>query len=138
MTRPPLDDRTAYVESTMAARAVIGSQGLPRDEAWIREVAGRAFDRGIWPDGTLRQLAASIASRNRTERLRGIQAATVVIHGAEDPLIGASGARATADAIPGAELVVIEGMGHDLPPAAWDEIVEAIAANAARAAPARR
>jgi pimeloyl-ACP methyl ester carboxylesterase len=135
MAAPPLDDRDAYVESTVAARAVIGSRGLWRDEAWTREIAGRAFDRGIWPDGTLRQLAASVASRNRTEALRAIEAPTVVIHGAQDPLIDVSGGRATAAAIPGAELVVIDGMGHDLPPAAWDRIIAAIAANAARAAP---
>jgi pimeloyl-ACP methyl ester carboxylesterase len=132
MTRPPLDAREAYVESAAAARAVIGSPGLARDEAWTREAAGRSFDRGIWPDGTLRQLAASIASRNRAERLRSVQAPTVVIHGSEDPLIDVSGGRATAAAIPDAELVVIEGMGHDLPPAAWDRIVDAIAANAGR------
>ena len=137
MTRPPLDDRSAFVESTIAARAVIGSRGLERDEEWTRAIAGRSFDRGIHPDGTLRQLAASIASRNRTERLRQIDVPTVVIHGTDDPLIDASGGRATAEAIPGAELVLIDGMGHDLPPAAWDRIVDAVAANAARSA-ARR
>jgi pimeloyl-ACP methyl ester carboxylesterase len=133
MTPPPLDDRAAYVDSVTAARGVIGSQGLERDEAWTREVAGRSFDRGVWPSGTLRQLAAIIASPDRTAGLAGVRAPTVVIHGSGDALIDGSGGRATAAAIPGAELVVIDGMGHDLPPAAWEPIVDAIAANADRA-----
>jgi pimeloyl-ACP methyl ester carboxylesterase len=133
MTRPPLDDRAAFVESAAAARAVIGSRGLERDEEWAREVAGRSFDRGVWPQGTLRQLVAILASGDRTERLRGIRAPTVVIHGSDDPLISISGGEATAAAIPGAELVVIDGMGHDLTPGAWGRVADAIAANAARA-----
>jgi pimeloyl-ACP methyl ester carboxylesterase len=133
MTRPPLDDRDAFVESAAAARAVIGSRGLERDESWTREIAGRSYDRGIHPDGTLRQLAAIVASGDRTDGLRRLDVPTVVIHGTDDPLITISGGEATAAAIPGAELVRIEGMGHDLPPPSWEPIVDAIAANAARA-----
>src|SRR5204862_460638 len=69
MTPPPLDDRRAYVESVVAARGVIGSHGLDRDEAWTREIAGRSFDRGVRPEGTLRQLVAIIASGDRTAAL---------------------------------------------------------------------
>jgi pimeloyl-ACP methyl ester carboxylesterase len=134
MTRPPLDDRAAFVESAAAARAVIGSRGLERDEAWTRQAAGGSYDRGIHPEGTLRQLAAVIASGDRTESLRGLDVPTVVIHGSDDPLIRISGGEATAEAIPGAELVRIDGMGHDQPPASWEPIADAIAANAARAA----
>jgi len=133
MRAPPLDDRDAYVESVVAARAVIGSHGLERDEAWTREIAGRSFDRGVRPDGTLRQLVAIIASGDRTAALRRLLVPTVVIHGTDDALIDASGGRATAAAIPGADFVLIEGMGHDLPPAAWGQITDAITANAARA-----
>jgi pimeloyl-ACP methyl ester carboxylesterase len=133
MTRPPLDDRAAFVAASAAARAVIGSPGLERDDAWTREIAGRSFDRGVWPEGTLRQLVAIIASGDRTAALRRLDVPTVVIHGAADPLISPSGGEATAAAIPGAELVLIEGMGHDLPPASWEPIVAAITANAARA-----
>jgi pimeloyl-ACP methyl ester carboxylesterase len=128
MTPPPLDDRVGYVESVAAARGVIGSHGLERDE-------GRSFDRGVRPEGTLRQLVAIVASGDRTAALRRLRVPTVVIHGTEDALIDVSGGRATAAAIPGAELVLVDGMGHDLPPAAWAPIVDAIAANAARACP---
>ena len=92
---------------------MIGSQ--PPDEARTRDLAERSFDRGYHPDGTARQLAAIVASPDRTPELRELAVPTVVIHGADDPLIGVSGGEATAAAIPGSELVVIEGMGHDLP-----------------------
>lgn len=131
--RPPLDDREAFAEEIVNVRAVIGSQGLERDEEWSCEVARKAFDRGIHPDGTLRQIAAILASGDRSDALRALDVPTVVIHGRDDPLIGVSGGEATAAAIPDAELVLIDGMGHDLPPAVWERIVEAIAANAARA-----
>ena len=131
--RPPLDDREAFAEEIVNVRAVIGSQGLERDEEWSREVARQAFDRGIHPDGTMRQIAAIVASGDRTEALHGLDVPTVVIHGRDDPLIGVSGGEATAAAIPDAELVLIDGMGHDLPPAAWERLADSIVANAARA-----
>jgi pimeloyl-ACP methyl ester carboxylesterase len=132
MTRPP-DDRDAYVEAIVAVRKVIGSTGFEQDEAWIRETARRAYDRGVNPDGTQRQLVASICSGSRHERLGEITAPTVVLHGAADPLIDSSGGRATAEAIPGAELLIIDGWGHDLPPGVWERAVGAITANAKRA-----
>jgi pimeloyl-ACP methyl ester carboxylesterase len=130
MTRAPAD-RSGYVESTVAARAVIGSQ--PPDEARTRDLAERAFDRGYHPDGTARQFAAILASPDRTAELGSIGVPTVVIHGAEDRLITLSGGEATAAAIPGAELVVIEGMGHDLPLWALDRITAALVRNFERA-----
>jgi pimeloyl-ACP methyl ester carboxylesterase len=136
MDRPP-DDADGYAEWTVAARRVIGSPGFEHDEEWIRQTARRAHARGLNPDGTQRQLVASICSGNRTERLGEIVAPTVVLHGGEDPLIDVSGGRATAEAIPGAELVVIDGWGHDWPTAVWDRVAGAVAANAERAA-ARR
>jgi pimeloyl-ACP methyl ester carboxylesterase len=132
MTRLP-DDHDGYVEGIVAARRVIGSTGFEQDEAWIRETAGRAYDRGYNPDGTQRQLVASICSGSRHDRLGEIEAPTVVLHGAADPLIDASGGRATAEAIEGAELVIIDGWGHDLPPGVWERVVDAITQNAKRA-----
>jgi len=132
ISRPPAD-RPGYVESIVDARKVIGSPGFERDEGWIRDLAGRAFDRGLNPDGTQRQLAAIIASGDRTARLRELAVATVVIHGTEDVLIDASGGEATAAAIPGAELVLIEGMGHDMPAGVWERIADAVIANVERA-----
>ena len=132
MKRPPAE-RSAYIESIVEARRVIGSPGFDRDEEWIRELAGLAFDRGLNPDGTQRQLAAIIASGDRTARLGELDVPTVVIHGTEDVLIDVSGGAATAAAIPGAELVLIEGLGHDLPAGAWPQIADAVLANVNRA-----
>ena len=131
MTRAP-DDASGYAEAIVAARRVIGSTGYEMDEALVRTLALRAHERGINPEGTQRQLVASICSGSRTHRLSEISAPTVVLHGAADPLIDVSGGRATAEAIPDAELVVLEGWGHDLPAALWGRLAEAIAANAAR------
>lgn len=132
MTKPP-GDRDGYIDSIVAVRKVIGSTGFEQDEAWIRDVAGRAFDRGINPDGVQRQLVASICSGSRHDRLAAIEAPTVVLHGAADQLIDPSGGRATAAAVPGAELLIIDGWGHDLPPAVWGRVVDAITENAKRA-----
>ena len=132
MTRPAQDAR-GYADGIVAARRVIGSPEFEMDEALVREIALHAHARGLNPEGTQRQLVASICSGSRAHRLPEIQAPTVVLHGAEDPLIGVSGGRATADAIPGSELIVIDGWGHDLPAALWERIAEAIASNASRA-----
>lgn len=132
MTRPA-SDRDGYIEGLLTARRVIGSPGFEMDDALVREIAGRAFDRGINPDGTQRQLVASICSGRRTERLGVVTAPTLVMHGSDDPLIHVSGGRATAAAIPGARLVEIEGWGHDLPPALWERIAQEIAAHVAAA-----
>ena len=110
----------------------IGSPGFERDVDELREMAGRAYDRGRNPAGSGRQLAAIIHSGDRTELLQTIRVPTVVIHGTKDPLVRPSGGRATARAIPGARLVLIEGMGHDLPRGTWPQIVGAIVENAAR------
>jgi pimeloyl-ACP methyl ester carboxylesterase len=131
MTRPASDAET-YVEGVVAARRVIGSAGFEMDEALVREIARRAHARGVNPEGTQRQLVASICSGSRARRLPAIDVPTVVLHGTADPLIDVSGGRATAEAIPGAELVLIDGWGHDFPAALWDRIADAIAANAAR------
>jgi pimeloyl-ACP methyl ester carboxylesterase len=132
LARPP-DDREGFVEFVVRAWRVIGSPGFERDEAELRALAAASFDRGIHPDGTARQLVAVLASGDRTEALRRLDVPTVVIHGTDDPLIDVSGGKATAEAIPGAELVLIEGMGHDLPRALWPRFVDLIVANAERA-----
>lgn len=131
MTRPATDP-TAYADGLVAARRVIGSPGFELDEDWVRDLAARAFARGTNPDGTQRQLVAAIRSGSRAGRLPEIAAPTVVLHGTADPLIDASGGRATAAAVPGAELVLIEGWGHDFPAAVWGKVADVIAANARR------
>jgi pimeloyl-ACP methyl ester carboxylesterase len=126
-------DRRGLVEHTVRLFQAIGSPGFPRDEAALRELAERSYDRGHDASGTGRQLAAILASGDRTAELRAIAAPTVVIHGTADRLVRPSGGKATAKAIADARLVLIDGMGHDLPPGAWPQILDAIAENAARA-----
>jgi pimeloyl-ACP methyl ester carboxylesterase len=123
-------DRDGYIEHVVALFDVIGSPGFERDEAELRELQGRAFDRGVDPAGTARQLAAIMTSGNRAPKLRRIDVPTLVIHGKADRLVNPSGGRATAKAIPGARLLLIDGMGHDLPRGAWPQIVDAIYRNA--------
>ena len=132
MTRPP-EGLDAYLDNLVAARRVIGSPGFELDEFWLRSVGTRYHQRGVNPAGSQRQLVASICSGDRTEALAAIGCPTVVVHGTDDALIDVSGGRATAEAIPGSELVLIEGMGHDLPAGAWQRIVDAIVANVRRA-----
>ncbi|HEV2975036.1 MAG TPA: alpha/beta hydrolase [Solirubrobacteraceae bacterium] len=122
-----------YVAHFARMFAAIGSTGLPRDPEEIRALAGISYERDQDAAGPGRQLAAIIASGDRTRELRKIVAPTLVIHGTADPLVHPSGGRATAKAIRDAKLMTIAGMGHDMPRAAWPELVDAIAENAARA-----
>jgi pimeloyl-ACP methyl ester carboxylesterase len=131
--RRPAAGREAFVERIVKLFRVVGSPGFERDEQALREMAELSFERGDDAAGTGRQLAAILASGNRVADLRRIKAPTVVIHGTADRLVRPSGGRATARAIPGARLMLIEGMGHDLPRGAWPQIIGAIAENAAGA-----
>jgi pimeloyl-ACP methyl ester carboxylesterase len=119
-------NRDEAVQKTLAASRVLGSPGFPPDVDAITERAGRAFDRGFDPMGMTRQAVAVIASGDRTSRLRTLDVPTLVIHGAADPMCDVSGGHATAAAVAGAKLVVIDGMGHDLPRALWPIFVEQI------------
>ena len=129
----PRGGREESIERIEKIFKAIGSRGLPRDDHEIRELDGRSWDRDHDANSPGRQMAAILASGNRTRELRKIKAPTLVIHGTDDPMIKPSGGRATAKAIEGARLVNIEGMGHDLPRAAWPRIIDAIVENAARA-----
>jgi pimeloyl-ACP methyl ester carboxylesterase len=131
-------DRDSYVEYVAGIFKVIGSPGYDRDETWIRKLAGESFDRGVDRAGPGRQLVAIQASGDRTRALAGVRCPTVVIHGTDDPLIPVRAGRATARAIPGAELIEIEGMGHDLPPELWPRIADAVERNAQRERAAER
>lgn len=129
-------DRDAFIAHIGRVFAAIGSPGFDRDEDEIKAIAAESFDRDRDPAGGARQLGAIVASGDRTTEVRRITAPTVVIHGTRDVLVRPSGGRATAAAIPGAKLVLIDGMGHDLPRAVWPRIVEAVVENTRRAAPA--
>jgi pimeloyl-ACP methyl ester carboxylesterase len=128
LLQPSAQSREELIERSVASYRVLGSPGFEIDEDYLRERAGRSWDRGYDPPGFGRQLAAIYASGNRTERLRSLRVPTLVIHGEDDPLIRLTSGQATAAAIEGAELLTIPGMGHDLPRGAWPQIVDAMAA----------
>jgi pimeloyl-ACP methyl ester carboxylesterase len=128
--RPRPADREAAVEGAVAAARVTGSPRYPTPEEELRRRAGVAYDRAHRPSGFARQYAAIIASPDRTPGLGQVSVPTLVIHGETDPLITVSGGEATARAVPGARLMVVPGMGHDLPRELWDELIAAIVGNA--------
>jgi pimeloyl-ACP methyl ester carboxylesterase len=138
MLRPAARTRTrtreAYIEDHLETYHMIGSPPpVDFEYEYKRQRAGRLFDRGIHPAGAARQMAAIVTAKDRTTQLGQIRAPTAVIHGDQDPLVNVSGGRATAESIPGAELVVVPGMGHDLPRELWPQIIDAIARTTARA-----
>ncbi|HSC02012.1 MAG TPA: alpha/beta hydrolase, partial [Solirubrobacteraceae bacterium] len=124
------EDREGYIKYTTKVFKAIGSRGLPFDSERVRDMVARSYDRGHDPAGPSRQLAAIVASGDRTAELRTIRVPTLVIHGSKDKMVAKSGGLATAEAIPGALLMLVEGMGHDLPEAAWPQLVPAIAEHA--------
>lgn len=130
--RPTAGDRDAIVAYGMKAAQVIGSPAYPHDPDRLRSRVERDYDRSFAPAGAMRQMAAVIADGDRRDLLRALAVPATVIHGDADPLVPVEGGRDTAAAIPGAELVILPGMGHDLPLALTDTIADAIAATAAR------
>jgi pimeloyl-ACP methyl ester carboxylesterase len=137
LLRPPPRDREGYIERSAAIFGLVGSTGFDRDEQYVRERAGRAYDRGYDVRAGGRQLGAIVATGDRTKLLGTITAPTLVIHGTVDKMIRPSGGRATAKAIPGARLMMIEGMGHDLPRGAWPQLLDTISEHARAADGAR-
>jgi pimeloyl-ACP methyl ester carboxylesterase len=134
LLRPIATSREEAIEASVAGSKVIGSPAYPVDEQILRTRAAAAYDRSYCPEGTARQLAAILASPDRTQGLRGVELPFLVLHGEADPLVTLSGGQATAAAVPSAKLITYPGMGHDLPEILWNEITEAIAANTELAA----
>ena len=133
LTSPAPREREAFIEHHVRTSKVIASPGFPTPEEQRREMAARVFDRAFHPEGTARQYAAIVASGDRREALAGITAPTLVIHGTDDPLVHPEGGRDIARTIPGAELLEIEGMGHDLPPGLCGRIAAAISEHTRKA-----
>jgi pimeloyl-ACP methyl ester carboxylesterase len=133
MRRAPRD-RAAYIEYFVRMFRRIGSPGFPTDDEQVRALAAAGYDRCYHPAGVAHQLAAILASTDRTEQLRQLRVPSVVIHGTNDPLVPFRGGRATARAIPDSRLVAIPGMGHDLPRQVWPQVVDAVVENTAQAA----
>ena len=133
---PPPDpkaDFEAFVANRMANARTIGSPAHPWTDEENRERAIAEYSRAFNPPGVARQMAAVRASGDRRARVRTITAPTMVLHGADDPLVPVAGGRDTAANIEGAELRIIPGMGHDLPPGLYDTFVDAIVTAASRA-----
>ena len=132
LVAPRRPGRDAYVQSSAVVWRAIGSPDYPVDPAASRARAEETFDRGFTAMGVMRQMMAVLTQPDRTLQLRRLRVPTLVIHGLADRMVHASGGRATAAAVPGAELLLVEGMGHDMPPALFDTFVERIRRTADR------
>jgi pimeloyl-ACP methyl ester carboxylesterase len=123
---PPPASKEEYFARFAHTWKVLRVGNFPEDEALDRARAERTFARGLNPAGVGRQLRAILASGNRKQRLASVKAPTLVIHGTVDPLVRPEGGKDTAASIPGAKLLMIEGMGHALPIPMWPQIIDAI------------
>ena len=132
MAAPPDDREGAIAHAVNVTKAISSPDHYDPERATAR--ATRSYDRGPSPDGTVRQLLAIVSSPPRVEGLAALDVPTLVVHGEQDRLVGFSGGQRTAELIPGAQLLAIEDMAHDLPPAHWAAVIEAITTLAARSA----
>jgi pimeloyl-ACP methyl ester carboxylesterase len=123
---PPPKTREEYYERFAQTWKVLRVGSFPEDEALDRSRAERTYERGLNPPGVGRQFRAILASGSRKPRLQAVTAPTLVIHGTVDPLVHPDGGRDTAASIPGAKLLMVEGMGHALPIPMWPQIIDAI------------
>lgn len=121
----PQSTREGRIDAGVELARLIGSPEV-FDEARVRARTTATVDRSYDPAGVARQMVAILASGSRAEGLAALTAPTMVLHGDRDPLVDISGGRRTAELVPGAELRILEGMGHDMPPSYWDRIVAAL------------
>jgi pimeloyl-ACP methyl ester carboxylesterase len=132
-TRLPADaSMEAMIDNSVKTLTIIGSPAHDYDTPEERARIKRGIERSLYPAGFARQMAAIVANGDRREKLKGVTAPTSVIHGEVDPLVNLEGGKDTAASIAGAELIVIPGMGHDLPPFVLDQVADAIAKTAGR------
>ncbi len=130
ITSIPPSDREECIEDAVKKQRILRGPKYPLDEAFVRQDAARAFDRCYHPEGMTRQLAAILASGSRKDKLKSVKIPTLVIHGDTDPLVPIEGGKDTAASIPGAKLLIIEGMGHDIPVEVAPQIIQAISEHA--------
>jgi pimeloyl-ACP methyl ester carboxylesterase len=124
---PPPQEREPFIRFHLNLFRALTGPRFGFDEEWVRKLMAHEFDRAFCPQGTARQLAAIMTQSNRKAALRGVKVPTLVIHGDADPLVSVEAGKDTAKAVPGAELKIIEGLGHDLPHGeAWVQIAEHI------------
>ena len=134
LVSPMPAERERFIERAVAnTKAISLGTAHPFDEEAVRRGAARNYDRAYHPKGTGRQFAAILAAGDRTGALGGVGVPTLVVHGQEDQVIGVSGGEATAAAIPGARLLRVAGLGHELPPGFWPTLAGALVENADRA-----
>jgi pimeloyl-ACP methyl ester carboxylesterase len=131
---PPVTTKQEYLERFAQTWKILRVGSFLEDEALDRTRAERNFERGLNPAGVGRQLRAILASGSRKQRLGSVKAPTLVIHGTLDPLVRPEGGQDTAASVPGAKLLMIEGMGHALPIPMWPQIIDAIDQHAHAAA----
>jgi len=132
LARRTITDRAGAEQAVIDTFTLIGSKGFAFDEEYLRNLAGRSYERSLDRRGYLRQLAAVMSQPNRTKFLRGIRTPTVVMHGLDDPLVNVSGGLALAKHIRGAEFIGFKGMGHDLPRELWPRFADEICTVARR------
>lgn len=132
-SRPSSGDREAVIAHNMRTLELIGSPDYPVDEETRREMTSMSFDRCYYPAGFIRHVGAIVQDGDRRRRLAAISAPTLVVHGREDPLVPLAGGIDTAEYIRDAQLEIIEGMGHNLPPGLWPRLIELIAGHARKA-----
>jgi pimeloyl-ACP methyl ester carboxylesterase len=128
---PPPTTRQEYIDS--APKWMVWQSKKYRDEVKVKENAARDFDRSFYPEGATRQMAAMYASGRRTEGLQQLNVPALVIHGRDDELITPSGGFRTAELIPGAHLLFVADMGHDMPEPLWPLFVDTIHSHVRRA-----
>ncbi len=133
LVTPSPTEREAYIDHRVKVQKILNGPGFPFDEDRTRRIAALSYDRNFHPQGVSRQLMAIMANGNRKPRLASVTLPTLIIHGADDPLVPVEGGRDTADAIQGSELLIIDGMGHNLQKEVWPQIVDAISKHTQKA-----
>jgi pimeloyl-ACP methyl ester carboxylesterase len=124
---PPPQEREAFIQFNLTTFRALTGPRFGLDEKWVRKIMARAYDRAFYPQGTIRQLVSVLTQANRQPALKGIRVPTLIIHGDADPLVSVEAGKDTAEAVPQAELRIMEGMGHDLPHGeAWAQIATEI------------
>ena len=133
LSLPAPADRSAFIAQSVESQKVMAGSGFPFDEERARRLAERGYERAFYPQGFARQIAAIMASGSRRDALESVRTPTLVVHGLEDPLVPHEGGLDTHEAIPGSELLLIDGMGHSLPRGVWPTLIDAIQKHVARA-----
>ncbi len=126
LVNPPPTEREAYIENRVNLILALAGSRFPMDEQRTREHLEQSYGRSYYPPGIARHGVAGAVNSDRTQDLKSVRAPTLVIHGSEDPLFPVEQGKAIAAAVPGAKLLIIEGMGHAFPPEVWPLLVDAI------------